>query len=520
MVALLKSRLFMRQFIPIFIILAALLALYTGGLMVRAHAGIMAREYAIAGAYSDAVLASLNRWIDARVDDVSKVALEVEALAAEGATQKAYSRRFAAMVGTGSLYTDFFLTDASGLVVASRAESISRTVDLSDRDYIREALSGRSFVSGIFEGRINGSLIFAISMPVHTGREHGALAGVVSLKNLVGIVDTLNFSAMGRALLLSTDGRILAEPGAAADAPYAAAALDRFLKGRSGSALYTNHRGETVVGAWGTIERLGLVLLVELDNDQALAPLRDLLSFAGLISAAAFLAMLFVVYSFSKGLVKPIRALVELAQNIKTDEYRSVLAMNTGTELDELIGAFNDMAKTVREREAGLKDSASRDSLTGLFNHGKIEEYLELEMRRKRRAGLPVCFVMIDIDHFKDINDTYGHQAGDDALRALAALMRGLVREADVVGRYGGEEFAIILDAKDCAETALFCERMRAAVEAKAFECDGRQLRFTVSLGFACAAPDSMDHFELIRHADRSLYEAKNAGRNTVRSGC
>ncbi len=520
MIALLKSRLFMRQFVPIFIILAALLALYTGGLTVRAHAGIMEREYAIAEAYRDAVLASLNRWIDARVDDVARVALDIETLAAEGASPKDFSRRFAAMVGTGAIYTDFFLTDASGIVVASRAETISRTVNLGDRDYIKEALNGRNFVSAIFEGRINSSLIFAISMPVHTGREHGALAGVVSLKSLAGIVDTLNFSAMGNALLLSGDGLILANPENAGETALAEAALDRFLRGKSGSALYSNHRGETVVGAWGIIERLGLVLLVELDNDLALAPLRDLLRFALLISAAALLAMLFVVYGFSKGLVRPIRALVDVAQKIKSDEYRSLLVMHTGTELDELIGAFNDMAKTVREREAGLKDSASRDSLTGLFNHGKIEEYLELEIRRKRRQGLPACFVMLDIDHFKDINDKYGHQAGDDALRSLAGLMHGLVRGADIVGRYGGEEFAVILEAKDCQETALFCERMRTAVESAVFDCDGRQLRFTVSLGFACAAPESMDHYELIRHADRALYEAKNAGRNTVRGGC
>ncbi len=514
----------MRQFIPIFIILTALLALYSGGLMVRAHAGIMAREYAIANAYRDAVLGSLNRWIDARADEVSRVAQDVESMAADGASPREYSKRFAAMVGTGAVYTDFFLTDASGLVVASRAETISRAINLRDRDYIREALNGRNFISGIFEGRINGSLIFAMSMPVHTGREHGALAGVVSLKNLVGIVDTLNFSAMGSAFLLSADGNILANPadadGGSPKASLAGASLDRFFKSAIGSALYTNHRGETVLGAWGRIERLGLVLLVELDNDQALSPLRDLLGFAGLISAAALLAMLFVVYGFSKGLVKPIRALVEATQHIRSDEYRSVLVMNTGTELDELIQAFNDMAKTVREREAGLKDSASRDSLTGLLNHGKIEEYLELEMRRKRRLGLPVCFVMIDIDHFKAINDSYGHQAGDDALRGLAALMLALVRSGDMVGRYGGEEFAILLEAKDCDETARFCERMRAAVESKVFDCDGRQLRFSVSLGFACVAPDSMDHFELIRHADRALYEAKNAGRNTVRSSC
>jgi diguanylate cyclase (GGDEF)-like protein len=162
--------------------------------------------------------------------------------------------------------------------------------------------------------------------------------------------------------------------------------------------------------------------------------------------------------------------------------------MKTGTELDDLILAFNDMASTVRDREAGLKESASRDSLTGLYNHGRMEEYLELEMRRKRRSGELLCFVMADVDHFKKVNDTYGHQAGDDALRGITSLLNKALREGDILGRYGGEEFAVILNACRETEAAAFCERIRSMVEATDFDCDGHRLRLTISLGFVCTS--------------------------------
>ena len=172
-----------------------------------------------------------------------------------------------------------------------------------------------------------------------------------------------------------------------------------------------------------------------------------------------------------------------------------------------------------RSREAGLKESASRDSLTGLYNHGRIEEFLEYEIRRKRRSGELLCFVMADVDHFKMVNDTYGHQAGDDALRGITMLLNKALREGDILGRYGGEEFAIILNASKVPEAAAFCERIRTMVEATDFNCDGHMVKLTMSLGFVCATTEGSVPFDIVRRADRALYEAKNGGRNTVRQG-
>jgi diguanylate cyclase (GGDEF)-like protein len=508
-------------------IMAMLLVMFSAIIFVRTRDGIVARELQIGASYRDAVLGSLDRWLDERFTETERLAKEIETAAAEGQDLGVFWKRFAALTGPGSIYNDFFLVEPSGNVVVSKTRTISRAINLNDRDYVTAGLSGRPFMSGLFQGRLSGTYIFAISHPVHMNSGHWVLAGIVSLSNLAAIVDTLDLAEIGRAILVDRSGNIVSSPAyiesyAQADGGNRSPVLTGGASGpvasdRPGAMLYTDHQGETVLGAWGYVRRLGLALLVELDNQRAMAPLGDLLRFVGLLSAGALIAILVSVYSLSARLVRPITALVAAVGDVKDEEFRVRISMKTGTELDDLILAFNDMASTVRAREAGLKESAARDSLTGLFNHGRMEELLELEMRRKRRSGELLCFVMADVDHFKKVNDTYGHQAGDDALRGITSLLNKALREGDILGRYGGEEFAVILNACKETEAAAFCERIRSMVEAAEFDCDGHLVKLTISLGFVCTATEGFVPFDIVRRADRALYEAKNAGRNAVR---
>jgi diguanylate cyclase (GGDEF)-like protein len=165
-----------------------------------------------------------------------------------------------------------------------------------------------------------------------------------------------------------------------------------------------------------------------------------------------------------------------------------------------------------------LEDLSLVDGLTGIGNRRRFDEFLTREWRRSRRARTPLALVMLDVDYFKAFNDRYGHAAGDDCLREVAATISMLVRRpGDLCARYGGEEFAAILPHTDLAGARVLGERIREAIVALEIAHAGSSVApvVTVSIGIAAsdagAGPD-----DLLRHADRQLYEAKSAGRNRV----
>ena len=163
-----------------------------------------------------------------------------------------------------------------------------------------------------------------------------------------------------------------------------------------------------------------------------------------------------------------------------------------------------------------LTELAITDGLTGLYNHRFIQERLEFEFKRAKRYGGNLSCLMIDIDHFKLLNDTHGHQCGDFVLRELSNLLRTRSREVDICGRYGGEEFLILTNV--ALEYAVqFAGKLRMAINCHAFEFEGKSLQVTVSIGIADFKPMLKDRLELINRADQAMYQAKQDGRNLIR---
>jgi len=159
--------------------------------------------------------------------------------------------------------------------------------------------------------------------------------------------------------------------------------------------------------------------------------------------------------------------------------------------------------------------AAARDPLTGVSNRGGLEGMLEREIGLARRHATPLSVIMLDLDRFKTINDTYGHLVGDCALKGVASVIQSCVRDSDLVFRYGGEEFAILLANTDAAGAALLGERIRGALANQPIRCHELSLDLTLSLGVAEMRQDD-DAGSLLRRADQALYRAKTAGRNRV----
>jgi two-component system cell cycle response regulator len=182
--------------------------------------------------------------------------------------------------------------------------------------------------------------------------------------------------------------------------------------------------------------------------------------------------------------------------------------LRAGTRILELQGEL------VAAREHS-RVQATLDSLTGLLNHVAILSALEKELARSARESKPVAILMADIDHFKGVNDTYGHPAGDVVLRETAHKMVGSVRSYDSIGRYGGEEFVVVLPGCDLAAAVKRAERLRECVCAQPVNVTDVAIPITMSIGVAVSSDDA--HLgQLLQAADKALYAAKNGGRNRV----
>ena len=190
------------------------------------------------------------------------------------------------------------------------------------------------------------------------------------------------------------------------------------------------------------------------------------------------------------------------------------------THICVIIYDVTDVAISKMELEEAnieLKRLSQTDRLTNLNNRGYWEECLQREFQRQRRTQHISSLLIFDIDHFKRVNDGYGHAAGDEAILHLAKILRKNLRETDIGGRYGGEEYAVILTETDAKHALIFAERIRRLVEASHVDYNEIEIKFTVSLGIAEFSDDFDTHQNWIEAADSALYKAKTSGRNQVK---
>ncbi|WP_376696994.1 GGDEF domain-containing protein [Wenzhouxiangella sp. EGI_FJ10305] len=169
-----------------------------------------------------------------------------------------------------------------------------------------------------------------------------------------------------------------------------------------------------------------------------------------------------------------------------------------------------------REKQVELSDLAEQDALTGLYNRLSLDAIAEREMQRARERELPLSVVLIDLDHFKDVNDRFGHQVGDRALCRAAELIQGVIRDSDYAFRYGGEEFMVLLPGADRQQAEQVAERLRSEMGHGDLRLDDRKVDLRASFGVVECRPERMTWVECVGQADRALYRAKRGGRDRV----
>lgn len=362
----------------------------------------------------------------------------------------------------------------------------------------------------------------------------GAHADWKWVADVIGVIVPENHRvAQTDIYILSADGRII-HP----DLGDAQPKLPAQLSTQQGHALSHWEDGVRYLSAMvavpgiGPAEVLGWRVVIRQPEAVALASLHALqqhLIIFGIAAALIFMALTFAIATLmSRNLEKVASYAREIEQG---GDPAQITLYSTTSEVRHLFNALRSMAaklldsqhdleRKVDERTAELAEAneelrriARRDGLTGLYNRFAANEALLSEFQRMQRTGVAYAILLMDIDYFKRVNDTYGHEVGDLALQGVAAILHGTVRVTDFVARYGGEEFLVILPATGLQDAIAVAEKVRAAVAAIPAPGSGSA---TISIGVAMADKQQASECEAVALADQNLYRAKEGGRNRV----
>ena len=236
---------------------------------------------------------------------------------------------------------------------------------------------------------------------------------------------------------------------------------------------------------------------------------------AGIAAAVSLLLMAGGILTIGRIMLHSVDRLVDGAARFAAGDRDHRIEVQVPPELHKVAEEFNRMIELIRDSEVALADQARRDRLTGLLNRRAFDEALADAFARRRRLDEEIGLLMLDLDHFKQVNDTYGHAAGDEVLRGAAGTMVSSLREIDKIFRVGGEEFAVLMPGPDRPAAEAVAERLRQTIAGRPVKVDGRELAVTVSIGIAVTR-GAIDADGLIRTADAALYRAKREGRNRV----
>lgn len=261
--------------------------------------------------------------------------------------------------------------------------------------------------------------------------------------------------------------------------------------------------------------------LIAFQNDanvnHAEAVRKDVRQLIAMIFGLALAIAVLFAYGLSRSITVPLKSLEDGVEKLGKGDLSHRISLAADDEFSHLAATFNLMAAKLEQSQKDLYRLATLDGLTEVYNRREFNRWLRVEVEKSQRNSEQVSLIMVDIDHFKQLNDAYGHQAGDLALCEVAQLLQREVRPGDIVCRYGGEEFAVILPKTNCDDSVAIADRIRLAIAKEAIILPSlQQIEMTASLGVATFPAHAKTKERLIKQADQALYDAKASGRNRV----
>lgn len=442
-------------------------------------------------------------------------------------------RRLQALLERRSTLRDVFFNvvafDPQGELIANLIDRRTiGTINVRERAYFRASVAAREgLISTPFKSRISGKPTVLVTEPVYdqAGRFVFLLAGGIDLQqpSFLNQLNALKPGASGYLFIVTTDGLIVQHPdparllGNVGDQGAASPSMRDALRGAEGWAIGASRTGVPALLSYKRLRKADWIVGSVYPLGEAFMPLIDM-RFKSLLASAAVAALAGLIgWLTVLRLLRPLTALRQHVARLAAGSGDiSVFDVDRKDEFGDLSRAFYGLSRQRADAEAALEAQARTDPLTGLHNRRMFEETFDAAIARARRTNTALALAYLDIDHFKQINDTLGHGAGDLVLVEFARRLTGAVRATDTVARLAGDEFVVIFEnLADPALPAAMGQKILAAMQGD-FTVEDGFVSVSTSVGIATGTVDGATIGQFLASADAALYAAKQAGRGRV----
>ena len=416
-------------------------------------------------------------------------------------------------------YEELIVIDREGQPLATSAEHAG-DVHLPP-GWLDRVAGGQVVIADAYWDERLGQSLMTIAVPV-TADDRNFVGALVANVSYRAVLTTLLVFAPGD----SGDLYVIAPEGAEivssrgderprAGRRLSSATTELLFANESSPVRYANREGSEVIGTLERVPSLEWAVVAEITAEEAYAQVKQLRDMTALLVMGLLVVVGFIAYWLGLLIVRPLDRLTTGAAEVAGGDLEVDLPVGRG-EVGYLTEVFNGMVDRLREGRQQLEELLVTDPLTGISNRRHLMETMTNEARRSRRSKKSFAILMVDVDHFKKFNDTHGHIAGDEALKAVAEVLQGATREIDHVARYGGEEFLVVLPDTDIPGAVRAAERIRERLAKRSVAVGERSVKLTVSTGVAEFPIDGDSREDLVLSADTALYQAKRRGRDRV----
>ncbi len=432
-------------------------------------------------------------------------------------------------------YKELLIVDLEGNLLATSETADGASAQMPP-EWISEIKSGLPIIGQAYFDPSLGTRVMVIGEPIRSASNEllGILGAKLSARPIDSVLEGHLQSETDAVFLINAQGRMLTGAGVPLNGPIekqlAAQVLHRLASNRNQLAAYRGLHDLMVIGTANTVPSLNWQVVVEMDRDRAFAQVQRLQRLTLSVTAGMLALLGLCAYLLALTIVRPLGRLTQGADQVAAGDLQVDLPVRNRSEAGYLTQVFNHMVAKLRQNRdqlaavnAELQNKNQElhllsitDPLTGLFNRKHLMETLTAEVIRSLRHKHTFALMIIDIDHFKRINDTYGHQKGDEVLHCLAQVFKQSIRDSDYAARYGGEEFIILLPETDGQGAMEAAERIRVNVGQESVAMADDSISVTVSIGISLFPDNGEDVNSVIQQADKALYIAKDTGRNRI----